>query len=58
MDDTGWFCASPEPGKAVLCPLVINHTIVRRDNNHVSRTYALELWKAFRALFRATLAGS
>ena len=58
MDNTGWFCASPGPGKAAICPLVINHTIVRRDNNHVSETYALELSRAFRALFRATLAGT
>jgi hypothetical protein len=58
MDVTGWFCARPFPGRAKLCPAVVNRTIVMRDVNHVSQAYALELTGRFRSLFTHTLAGS
>ena len=58
MNITGWFCARPYPGKAKRCPVVVNRTIVMRDYNHVSQTYALELTGQFRSLFKNALAGS
>jgi len=54
----GWFCAHPEPGYPIVCPLVVNRTITLRDFNHVSETYALELSNEFRSLFKKALAGS
>jgi hypothetical protein len=58
MNITGWFCARPYPGRAKRCPVVVNRTIVMRDYNHVSQTYALELTDQFRSLFKHAIAGS
>jgi peptidoglycan/LPS O-acetylase OafA/YrhL len=56
MRTRGWFCA--RGGGAILCPLVINQTIVWADRGHISQTYALELAGPFRAAFRHALFGS
>ena len=52
----GWFCA--RGGSAILCPLVINRTIVWADRGHISQTYALELAGPFRAAFKHALFAS
>ncbi len=52
----GWFCA--RGGSAILCPLVINQTIVWADRGHISQTYALELAGPFRAAFKHALFAS
>ena len=52
----GWFCAPPYAGaSSILCPDVINRTIVRRDFNHISAAYALELTPFFGAALRNAL---
>ena len=42
----GWFCYQNQ------CPMVVARTIVYRDTNHISKTYALKLTEPFRAAFR------
>lgn len=49
LDTRGWFCFEGQ------CPTVIGHTIAYIDSDHVSRTYALELARPFRAAFRKIL---
>lgn len=51
----GWFCA--RGGAYILCPLVVNRTIVWADRGHISQTYALELAGPFRMAFRRALFG-
>jgi peptidoglycan/LPS O-acetylase OafA/YrhL len=52
----GWFCAPAYTGSGtLLCPDVVNRTIVRRDFNHVSAAYALELTPFFSAALRSAL---
>jgi peptidoglycan/LPS O-acetylase OafA/YrhL len=56
MDTTGWFCARASAKKTdYLCPLVVNKTITRRDRDHVTQTYGLELLNPFRGAFRRQL---
>ncbi len=37
------------------CPAVVGHTIVWRDNNHITAVYSGQLGNAFRAAFRQSL---
>jgi peptidoglycan/LPS O-acetylase OafA/YrhL len=56
MASRGWFCARISPTRVVyLCPLVVNRTITRRDRDHVTTTYGLELVSPFRGAFRRAL---
>lgn len=56
MLSRGWFCARTSTKKLVyLCPLVVNRTITRRDRDHVTTTYGLELFSPFRGAFRRAL---
>jgi hypothetical protein len=56
IGNRGWFCAPAYAGSSsLLCPDVVNRTIVRRDFNHVSAAYALELTPFFRAALRKAL---
>ena len=50
LDTRGWFCFENE------CPIVVGHTIVFRDTNHMTTEYALELALPFRVAFKAALA--
>jgi peptidoglycan/LPS O-acetylase OafA/YrhL len=49
IDTRGWFCAH------LLCPLVVNQTIVWVDRGHISMTYARQLAQPFRTAFRREL---
>jgi hypothetical protein len=49
VDPLGWICDVNE------CPLVVGNTITYSDRGHISKTYALELDKPFRAAMRAAI---
>ena len=49
IDTTGWFCYENQ------CPMVIGHTIAYSDTGHITRDYALELGKPFRAAFERAI---
>jgi hypothetical protein len=55
INSLGWFCGRISKRVVYLCPLVVNRTITRRDKDHVSSTYALELLSPFRGAFRRAL---
>lgn len=58
MHPLGWFCARPSSaGSQYWCPLIINHTITRRDTGHITATYVKELAAPFRGSFRRALFG-
>lgn len=50
LDTRRWFCFEN------ACPMVIGHTIAYWEGTHITRTYALQLLRPFRALFRGALA--
>ncbi len=45
LDTIGWFCYEDQ------CPAVVGSTVTRRDNSHISESYATELRGLFRAAF-------
>lgn len=46
LNTRGWFCFDFQ------CPMVVGHTVVYRDKNHITVPYALQLAAPFRASFR------
>ena len=45
LDTIGWFCFLNE------CPTVVDHTVMYRENDHISQSYATELRGLFRSAF-------
>jgi hypothetical protein len=51
IDTIHWFCFQGR------CPMVIAGTVAYRDNDHISKTYALELREVFRQAFAGIVSG-
>ncbi len=51
IDTIHWFCFQGR------CPMVIAGTVTYRDNDHISKTYALELREVFRQTFAGVVFG-